>query len=88
MAERAAPRRGRDEHPMEREERQAAHHPSWAGAQKATMARLRDIGMSYEDANKWLAEHGRPRLSGMDPETREKALSYFGRPRDSAPAAR
>ena len=52
------------------------------------MARLRDIGMSYEDANRWLAEHDRPRLSGMDPETREKALSYFSRPRDSAPSAR
>jgi hypothetical protein len=86
-AERAAPRRGRDEHPMEREERQAAHHPSWAGAQKATMARLRDIGMSYEEANRWLAGRDRPRLSAMDPETREKALAYFGRDRSDAPPA-
>lgn len=84
-AERAPPRRGRDEHPMEREERQAEHHPSWAGAQKATMARLRDIGMGYEEANRWLAGRGRPRLSAMDPETREKALAYFGRDRSDAP---
>ena len=84
-AERAPPRRGRDEHPMEREERQAEHHPSWSGAQKATMARLRDIGMGYEEANRWLAGRGRPRLSAMDPETREKALAYFGRDRSDAP---
>jgi hypothetical protein len=86
-AERAPPRRGRDELPPEREERQAGHHPSWAAAQKGTMARLRDIGMTYEQANAWLSDHGRPRLSGMDPETREKALAYFGRDRSDAPPA-
>ena len=85
-AERAPPRRGRDEHPMEREERQAEHDPSWPGVQRAIMAELRDMGMSYDDATARLASIKKPRLSVMPPEERARAMAWLRG--QQAPAAR
>jgi len=85
-AERAPPRRGRDERPEEREVRQAGHHESWEAARHGVMMRLREIGLSYEAANERITATGRPRLSAMPPEQRGKALAWLAE--QTAPAAR
>lgn len=86
-AERAPPRRGRDEHPVEREQRQAEHHPSWAGAQRAVMAELRENGWTYEDACAALAGINKPRLSAMSAEERPHALAWLRRQREGMTTA-
>lgn len=76
-AERAPPRRGRDEHPVEREHRQAEHDPSWEGAKGGVMMRLKEIGVSYDEANARLTARGGPRLSQMPADRRARALGWL-----------
>lgn len=83
-AERAPPRRGRDEHPAEREQRQAGHDPSWPAAQSAVMAELKSAGWAYEEACGALAAIGKARLSAMSPEERPHALAWLRRQRETA----
>jgi hypothetical protein len=85
-AERAPPRRGRDEHPAERDERQAGHDPSWGSAQRGVMAELQGLGMSYEDACGRLAGINKPRLSSMPPDERARAMGWLRT--QQAPATR
>ena len=85
-AERAPPRRGRDELPDERVQRQAAHHPSWDTAASGVFMRLKELGLSYEEANARITAAGRPRLSQMAPEQRGKALAWLAG--QAAPDAR
>lgn len=76
-AERAPPRRGRDEHPVEREQRQAEHDPSWEGAKGGVMMRLKELGLSYDEANARLTARGGPRLSQMPADRRARALGWL-----------
>ncbi len=71
------PRRGRDEHPVEREHRQAEHDPSWEGAKGGVMMRLKELGLSYDEANARLTARGGPRLSQMPADRRARALGWL-----------
>jgi len=70
-AERAPPRRGRDELPPEREERQASHDESFTAADRAGFcAAIGQLGWTYEKLCERLAAAGQPRPSAMTFEQR------------------
>ena len=86
-AERAPPRRGRDELPPEREERQAAHDESFDAADRAAFcATIGKLGWSYEKLCERLAAAGQPRPSAM---TLKQRIAVVEKLRaETAPAAR
>lgn len=84
----AAPAQKRQaEAPAAREQRQAEHDPSWASAQRAVMAELREYGWDYDAACAALAGINKPRLSAMSAEERPHALAWLRRQREGMATA-
>lgn len=73
----AQPQGRKKETPEEKQERQAAHHPSWEKAQDAFFHELGKMNRDYDALCAWLNGIKRPRPSQMSAEQRSEMLAYL-----------